>query len=189
MTTSDTVEPLPSSSVPTQTDLGLRILTVDYSRPRADVLREGNYQSDLARFTVEDFPIGTQESGVVDFEFDYLQPESSCTSDRGLQAIALRDTQNPWQAAGTEHLLAFGAKYPNEMNSTSPIVGLGVVGTIKGVRFILGLINLIRPGPWREGNLWGLDAIKSLERHLAPAPWCSIWQPDARFLIVRRVKR
>lgn len=168
-------------------DTNVRILVVNYSTPRMDVIAGGNYDSDNTHLTTNAFPDLENGSGQVEFEVRYAQSEAHMPTDRGLVLIAELDTTDPWQAAGMEHLLAFGIKYRSEI-SQSPIIALNAKGKFRGDVHLVGLIS-IAESPYREGNLMALENIKRPYYYLAPCPWSSVWQPDTRLLAVRRVRK
>lgn len=169
-------------------DTGVRPLVVNYSASRMDVIASGNYDSDNTHFTVNAFPDTEKGSGQVEFEVRYVQSESHMPTDRGFVLISGLDVADPWQAAGMEHLLAFGIKYRSEI-SQSPIIALNARGMFQGEVHLVGLINLAE-SPYREGNLMMLASIRRPSYYLAPCPWRrSVWQPDTRLLVVRRVRK
>ena len=97
------------------------LLSVDYTSSFDDMIKAGKYNWVNANINSKCFPI--RGEGRVEFKtklFDF---------DHGISSEYVRKeiVASGWQVAGTEHLLAYGAKNPDEQRKY-PIVALGAVG-------------------------------------------------------------
>lgn len=146
----------------------LILLTVDYGMSLEAMIATGNYDWKNDDLDVKRFPI--KGEGVQEFEAHLVHPNRSISSEDCVKLIGDTDKANPWEPAKTEHLLAFGAKYPEEQRKY-PIIGLGSVGVVDGGR--------------RVPYLYRGDA----GRRLSLAWWGSGWSSDCRFLVVRKVSQ
>lgn len=143
----------------------LIILTVDYGLTLEQMIAVGNYDWKNDDLTDKRFPI--KGDGVQEFEACLIHPNRSISSEDCIQLIKDTDKTNPWEPAQTEHLLAFGAKYPEEQRKF-PIIALGSVGEVDGNRGV--------PCLDEDGSKRGL--------HL---PWFGGgWRARCRFLAVRK---
>lgn len=143
----------------------LIILTVDYGLTLEQMIAAGNYDWKNDDLTDKRFPI--KGEGVQEFEACLIHPNRSISSEDCIQLIKDADKTNPWQPAETEHLLAFGAKYPEEQRKF-PIIALGSVGKVVGARYVPYL---------RKGGS---------ERDLDVDWFDGGWSADCRFLAVRK---
>jgi hypothetical protein len=79
-----------------------------------------------------------------------------------------------WIVGKIEHLLAFGAKYPDEQRKY-PIIALGSFCSVYG--------NRVVPELWRDGRQGYTD-----RRNLNLSHWYCEWHESCRFLVVRKKK-
>ena len=139
--------------------------TVDYDRLIEVMIAAGHYgwvNDNIAKC----FQI--RGSGIVHFEGRYFHPNRGISSEDAVTGIGELDTENPWMPAETEHMLAFGAKYPDEQRK-HPIIGLGSVAVVVNNRRVLYL----------DGG--------ASERFLSLVWWGRKWNAVYRFLAVRKV--
>jgi hypothetical protein len=88
--------------------------------------------------------------------------------EKPIEAIRRADAVNPWEPGRIEHLLAFGAKYPEEQRS-HPILALASVALVGGVPCVAC--------PRWDGLL----------RYLALPWWHRGWNRRCRFLAIRKL--
>lgn len=99
-------------------------------------------------------------------EWEYRTLSSSnLISSKDARALCEADG---WQAGALEHLLVFGAMFP-EFQRANPLIALGSEGLLGGGRRV--------PGVWGDGSKRGLDLDW----------WGDGWHQDDRFLSVRKV--
>jgi hypothetical protein len=133
-----------------------QIFTVDYTKTLQHMIAVGNYDW-----------VNVEGTGIVQFEPKVFHFDRDISSEDAVAAIKADDPQNPWEPAKIEHLLAYGAAYPEEQRQY-PIIGLTSVAKVRGHR--------------RVPCLYGNDA----ERDLALSWWDGVWNGDYRFLGVRK---
>jgi hypothetical protein len=143
------------------------ILTIDYTKSLEQMIAAGNYDWKNDDLTASRFPIVGE--GMAEYEFRYVHPNRSISSEGAINLIKKEDSENPWIPAQTEHLLSFGAAYPEEQRKY-PIVALGSVGEVGGRR-----VPSLDEGVAR--------------RHLSLHWWVLDWDSRFRFLVVRKVTR
>lgn len=142
------------------------ILTVDYSQSLKQMIAAGHYDWKNDDITAKRFPI--KGEGVVAYEARYFNFDHNISSEDAKKEIESADTANPWSAAKIEHILSFGAKYPEEQRKY-PIPGLGSVAKVYGYRRV--------PCLRRSGS----------KRGLGLRWWIGGWGSVCRFLAVRKV--
>lgn len=114
-------------------------ITVDYSKGLKGMIADGKYDkqdgtvNDESRrlpglcCNIRNFPVDGE--GVHEFETLIIQLDQP-TSHKGCIALVKDiDKDRPWSPSKTEHVLAYGAKYPNEQLKY-PIIGLTPAYTI-----------------------------------------------------------
>ena len=138
-------------------------LTVDCGFGLKAMVAAGRYDWINDNITVKRFPV--KGDGVAEFETKLFQFDGISSKN----AIKEIEAQG-WQAAGIEHLLAFGAKNPDEQRKY-PVVALGSVGKVGGRRRV----------PFLDGD--------GSERSLFLGWWDGDWGSYCRFLAVRRLSR
>ena len=142
------------------------ILAVDYAQSLEQMIAAGHYgwaNSDIGRERFAIKGVGRAEFEARLFHFDH-----GSSSDGAVDAIKNADPADPWEPAKIEHLLAFGAKFPEEQRKY-PIVALGSV--------------VLPDGPRHVPYLYKDDS----RRHLHLTWWALDWPDDARFLAVRKL--
>jgi hypothetical protein len=144
------------------------ILPIDYTKSLEQMIVAGNYDWKNDELTAKRFPIVGE--GVVEYEFRYFHFNRNVSSETAVDLIKKEDSENPWEPAKTEHLLAFGEKFPEEQRKF-PIVALGSVGEVRGIRCVPVL---------NEGGSG---------RDLYLDWWGGVWDGRCRFLAVRKVSR
>jgi hypothetical protein len=150
----------------TETIDATSIITVDYGKSLQEMIASGHYDWINDDITPKRFPItgsGTAQLEVKLFHFDW-----HISSEGAVGAIKADDAHNPWEPAKIEHLLAYGAKNPDEQRKY-PIIALGSVAEVGGSR---GVSYLCRLGVRRSLNLGG---------------WVNVWDGRCRFLAVRNL--
>lgn len=144
------------------------VLSIDYNNSLDQMIAAGNYDWKNDDITASRFPIVGE--GIVEYEFRYLHPNETISSEKVLDLTKKLDTKNPWESAKTEHLLTFGAAFPDEQRKF-PIIALGSVGRVSGYRRV--------PYLYEVGAGRGLDLDW----------WDGDWYSGCRFLVVRKVPR
>lgn len=144
------------------------ILSIDYTKSLEEMIAAGNYDWKDEKLTAKRFPIVGE--GIVEYEFRYFHFNRGVSSETAVDLIKKEDSENPWEPAEPEHLLAFGENFPKEQLKF-PIVALGSVGKVGGERSV--------PCLDRRGS----------ERHLG-LYWFGLDRGGSyRFLAVRKVTR
>ncbi|MBI2030537.1 hypothetical protein HYT05_02860 [Candidatus Kaiserbacteria bacterium] len=141
---------------------GIFRLTVDYTQTLEQMIAAGRYDWKNSDITAERFSL--VGDGVVDFEIKLFHFKRSISSEDADEAIK----NDGWESAKIEHLLAFGAKYPEEQRKF-PIVGLGSSAQVSGGRYV--------------PCLYGGDSLRCLDL----AWWGGGWAGYYRFLAVRKL--
>lgn len=108
---------------------GDRPFTVDYDLSFDAMIAACRCDWVNSDLTEQRFPI--KGKGKVDFESALFGFDHSISSNDAIAIIRSADKARPWEPAETEHLLAFGAAYPDEQRKY-PIVALGSVGEVSG---------------------------------------------------------
>jgi hypothetical protein len=141
-------------------------LTTDYSQPLEAMIACGHYDWKNDDITPKRFPL--KGEGIVEVEACLFHFNREIESKDAIKAIESADKDNPWSASQIEHILAFGAFFPEEQRKF-PIIGLGSVAEIRGDRYV--------PALWKLGSKRSLDL-----------SWFgSRWFGHCRFLAVRKV--
>lgn len=143
------------------------ILPIDYNKSLEQMIFVGNYDSKSDRLTDKRFSIVGK--GIVEYEFCYICPNRTVSSETATHLIKNECMENPWEPAKTEHLLAYGEVFPEEQRRF-PIVALGSGG-----------VHDNRDVPYIYGN--------ESKRYLNLICWNVVWDRIYRFLAVRKVTR
>lgn len=143
-------------------------LKIDYRQTLDQMIAVGAYDWKNENITAERFPVNGE--GVVEYEYQLVHLNCNASSKKVLLAIGKLDGANPWEPAKTEHLLAFGAKNPEEQRKY-PIVALGSVGEVDGDRYV--------------SCLSGDDSGRNVNLGWFGSDWFS----SCRFLAVRKITR
>ncbi|MBI5003768.1 hypothetical protein HZC00_01605 [Candidatus Kaiserbacteria bacterium] len=138
-------------------------ITADYDQPLTDMIAAGHYDWKNDDITAERFLVTGQGTVQLEWKLDHFDRKVS--SEQAVRAIE----RDGWQPAKIEHLLAFGAKYPDEQ-CRYPIIGLGAPAQVFGYRGV----------PSLRGRV--------LSRHLSLRWWDVDWFCFCRFLSVRPIK-
>lgn len=144
------------------------IITVDYSMSLENMIGVGRYDWTNSDITAKRFPIIGE--GKIDFEVKIFHFDRSISSEDAVAQIIASDSENPWEPAKIENLLAYGAKNPEEQRKFR-IVGLGSVGKVGGDRRVPFLSR---------------DSCSG--RDLDLLYWHGVWGGNYRFLAVRKIK-
>ena len=105
-------------------------LPVDYNMSLDQMIAAGKYDWKNSDLNAKNFPITGE--GIQEFELELVHPNCNISSENATKEMEKdSDPENPWFAAKTEHLLAFGAAFP-ELQRKFPIVALGSVAEIPG---------------------------------------------------------
>ena len=137
-------------------------LSVDYSHSLDQMIAAGNYDWTNSDITAKRFPV--QGEGIERFEAKVFHFDRTMSSEAAVDAIKAAG----FEPGKTEHLLAFGEKYPEEQRKY-PIIALGSVALVDGHR--------CAPCLFRH------DA----ERYLHLFWWDDDWRGYYRFLAVRKL--
>ena len=143
-------------------------VSIDYSKSLQDMIATGHFDWVNDDITPKRFPI--KGTGVVELETKVFHFNRAISSKDAVAAVKADDTQNPWEPAPIEALLAYAAKHPDEQRQY-PIIGLGSVAKVGGCRGV--------PCLGRDGA----------ERVLRLGWWVGVWDGDFRFLAVRKVRK
>lgn len=137
-------------------------IAVDYGQGLEQMIAAGHYDWKNGDITAKRFPI--KGIGRVEFEWKLYHFDRDIESDEAEKLIE----QDGWDVGATEHLLAFGAKFPEEQRKY-PIIALGSAAKVNGNRHVP---YLGRYDTYRLLNLgW----------------WGDRWRRSCRFLAVRKV--
>lgn len=137
---------------------------VDYDLSLEEMIAAGNYDWRNDKLNEKNFPI--KGKGKKRFEGKLFA--ANCSSEDGVKRILAEDRAQPWKPGETEHILAFGAKFPDIQRKT-PVVGLGSSAGVVGGRAV--------PCLYRR------DAMRGLRL----AWWLIAWPDDWRLLGVREI--
>ncbi len=149
------LSPLPSEPI---------VLIVDYGQTLEDMIVAGRYDWKDDNIIVKRFPI--EGKGTVEFEATLFHFNENISSENAKKQIE----EAGYEAGKIEHVLSFGANYPEEQRKF-PIVGLGSVSEVSGAR--------------RVPCLFRGDS----RRYLGLSWWGNDWSAHCRFLAVRKVSR
>ena len=141
-------------------------ITVNYDQSLETMIVAGHYDWRNDDITAKRF--APKGEGVVEYEAKLFHFDRNLSSEQAVEAIKSADTTNPWEPGKIEHLLSFGAKYPEEQRKY-PIIGLGSVAEVDGDRDV--------PCLYRSGAERLLDLIW----------WDGGWGGSCRFLAVRQL--
>jgi len=142
------------------------LIKVDFSLPLDQMIAAGQYSWLNDNVNAKQFPV--QGEGVKGYEAGLFCFEESMRSEDVMKKINRADDANPWEVARIEHLLAFGAKYP-ERQRLNPIVALGSVSHSR----VFGRQNVAYLYRRAVGRSLHLDW------------WSNTWHPNYRFLAIR----
>src|SRR3990167_10054902 len=140
------------------------VLSVDYGRSLDQMIAAGNYDWKNSDITAKRFPV--VGNGIEQFEAKLFHFDRNTVSQDNVDAIKADDPANPWEPGKIEHLLAFGAKYPEEQRKY-PVIALGSVAEVDGGRRV----------PCLDRD----DAERDLYW------WVDGWDGYCRFLAVRKL--
>ncbi len=132
---------------------------VDYDQSLEEMIRAGNYDYLDPEINKENFPISGK--GRVEYEDLLLMFERDMTLVETQKRIATWSTENPWEPAKIENLLAFGVRNPG-MQLRTAIIGLGSIGIFEGKPFSPCLHNDQEGGTERDLCLQGISRYKAL---------------------------
>jgi len=143
-------------------------LEVDYGASLEQMIATGKYDWLNDDISQKQFQI--TGAGQAEFEARLFNFERGISSEDAEKGIREADHANPWEPAKIEHLLAFGAKYP-EAQRANPIIALGSVTAtpVFGHRSVPYLYRRV------TGRSLHLDW------------WGNGWHPFYRFLGVRKI--
>jgi hypothetical protein len=141
-------------------------LTVNHDQTLEAMIATGKYDWKNDDITAKRFPLTGE--GLVEVEACLFHFDRSISSEDAVKAIETADKQNPWTPGQIEHVLSFGAFFPEEQRKY-PVVGLGSVVEVSGLRHV--------PELWEDGA----------GRRLDLSWWKGDWDEDYRFLAVRKV--
>jgi hypothetical protein len=137
-------------------------LVVDYGLSLEQMIVTGHYDWVNDSIAAERFPIVGE--GKMELEVQLFHFDQSISSEEAVRLIR----KDGFEPAKIEHLLAFGATYP-EMQRKFPIVGFGSSCMVYGERYV--------------PVLYGGDSVRSLRLSY----WDGDWRDFYRFLAVRNL--
>ena len=146
-------------------------ITVDYNCSLGTMVHRGGYDWVEEGISPKYFPL--EGSGRRDFATRLFHFDNDISPDDAADGIAGADTANPWVPGKIEHLLAYGAKYPEEQREYE-IHGLGSP-------LVLGDLKVYRNVPCLSAGNGG-----KRERWVFIRQWGDMLN-DPRFLAVRPV--
>lgn len=129
-----------------------KILTIDYNMSFKYMIDAGHYDWTPGFLALHPFSIEIEGEGTEEVEYKTFHFNRNISSEEAKCLIE----EDGWEVAKTEHLLAFGAKNPDEQRRYS-IVALGSDGEVGGRRgvLIIGMcfserfLDLAGGGDWR----------------------------------------
>lgn len=136
-------------------------IKVDYNQNLESMIVDGQYDWKDSGITADRFSINGD--GLVEVETILFHFDHSIYSEEAKLLIE----EAGWKVAKIEHVLAYGAAYPDEQKKY-PILALGSVGEVLGSRYVLVL---------------GWDGS---ERGLRLSYCVGAWNDHCRFLAVRK---
>ncbi|MEH2551643.1 hypothetical protein V1283_008288 [Bradyrhizobium sp. AZCC 2262] len=136
----------------TVTDL---VTTIDFGQTLETMIAAGKYDWKNDRITAAYFPI--EGTGIKKVRNRLFHFGRDISSKDAVAAIKADDPHTPWEPARIEHLLAFGAAYPDEQRQY-PIIGLGSVAKVFGIRHVPDL-NWLDAKRFLVLSWWGVDWI------------------------------
>lgn len=133
-------------------------------QPIEAMIAAGRYVSVDPRITAESFPIAGGDIG--DFEGRYFHLGRNISSWDTIRLIRAEDPNNPWETARLPHILAVGAKFPEEPRQFK----IAALGSGEGGYRTVPCLGRVRSGR-------ALELLGSVGN----------WPPSFRFLAVRRI--
>lgn len=124
------------------------VLIIDYSQTFEQMIAAGCYEWKNDNITAERFPI--KGKGTVEFEAVLFHFSKGIWSEDAKKQIE----QAGYEVGKIEHILSFGAKYPEEQRKFS-IVGLGSVGEVSQLCMVGGSKRGLGRGWWN--GVWGAN--------------------------------
>lgn len=103
--------------------------------------------------TEDKFPV--KGEGCVEFEYAFFSFDHPISSKDAVVQITTSDSENPWEPAKIEHLLAYGVKNP-EVQRKYLIIALGSIGEVDGKHRVPYLYGS-GAGRWLSLDFWGCD--------------------------------
>jgi hypothetical protein len=152
--------PVPVSEVFTE-----QALVINFNLTLDAMIAAGHYDWVNKNITIKRLPV--EGKGTVQCDAKLFHFNRSISSEIAVRRIESADSINTWEPGRIEHLLAFGAKYPNEQHE-HPIVALGTIGDLDDHR----IVSLLH----RTGT----------KRHLRLDCLGGDWSSFYRFLAVRK---
>ena len=131
-----------------------RVISIDYSMSLEAMIAAGKYDWKNGNITANEFPV--EGTGIIRFETKVFHFDRNISSGDAVAAIKADDPRNPWEPAKIEHLLAYGAKNPEDQRKY-PIIGLGSVALVRGGCFVPCLGGSVvgrRLGIYWRGDGW-----------------------------------
>lgn len=104
-------------------------LTINYALTLAEMIAAGRYDWTNSDITAKRFPIVGLGTALVEHKLFHF--DRTVSSDEAERLIVA----GGYQPAKIEHLLAFGAAYPEEQRKY-PIIALGSVANVRGARLV-----------------------------------------------------
>ena len=138
------------------------VISVDYGQTLAQMIVAGHYDWENDDISGKNFSV--QGKGVVQYEAKLFHFNRGISSEQVVKEIKAAG----WEPGKIEHVLSFGAKFPEEQRKY-PVIGLGSVARVRGGRRV--------PCLCRRGAGRGLDLDW----------WDDGWGGGYRFLAVRKL--
>jgi len=129
---------------------------VDYEKTVEEMVFAGRYAQKNENVVEKYFHI-KKEKSVVLFEGRYFNYPRNISSREVEGEIEQEDRVNPWLPAQSEHILAFGAAFPDEQNERRSIVGLGSKTMIEEICRVICLRKTVASGRRLDLLHWNGD--------------------------------
>jgi|GEM_PF-2781231 hypothetical protein len=154
--------------------------TDDYGTSRAELIAAGNYDGVYLE-PFSKWP-NLDEGGAINFEARYF-PLAGFSS-RGAVRYTRRLDDGRWEPARLEHMLAFGALFPEEQLKQR-IVGLGSVA-MSGGDLLVPILSGSPETPSRR-RFFGLSVTPAIAswRRISTTIWDGVWNYEYQALMVR----
>lgn len=132
-------------------------LTIDFTQSTEKMIEAGRYDWVHKQFK-NIFPVSGE--GTIECEVGIFYPQRGISSENAIELIK-NDGHNQWEPAQVQHLLAFGASYPDELKKF-PVVALGSIVKAYGVDYVPCIML------YRKLHLgWFIDGWRCYYRFLA----------------------
>lgn len=118
-----------------------RLISVNFDLNYSSMIEIGKYDFIYPKIDLDSW-FSRHQGGIVEFETKIFCPKvpQLISTQELRELISQEDLAYPWQAAQVEHLLAFGAAFPEDQRKNK-IIALGSIIKVEGVPHFLCLDN------------------------------------------------